>query len=224
MTTRGIGPVPSSAAGSVASSSPAPHRLAYEAVLARLHPTQMTVGYAEVLFKRQQWRALDERGQIAFVAAHPFPGVLGPKGRRFIVDHHHLARALLEEQVQLVLFAVVADFSALDKREFWTAMEYRQWVHAYDAEGRRHPYRDLPKSVAGLRDDPYRSLAAAVRINDGFPKEQTPFAEFLWADFFRRRISARLLANDPGAALSQALSLAHDQAARHLPGWTAESA
>jgi hypothetical protein len=203
--------------------SPQPMPLAYEAVLSQLHPTQMTVGYAEVLLKRQQWRALDERGKIAFIAGHALPGVLGPKGRRFIIDHHHLARALFKEHVELVLFKVLADFSALDRREFWTVMDYWQWVHAYDAEGRKHPYGDLPKSVSGLADDPYRSLAAAVRMAGAFPKEQTPFAEFLWADFFRRRISAKLLAKNPSAALSEALPLAHDQAARHLPGWTASS-
>jgi hypothetical protein len=106
----------------------------------------MTVGYAEVLLKRQQWRALDERGKISFLAGHALPGVFGPKGRRFIIDHHHLARALFKEHVELALFKVLADFSALDKREFWTVMDYRQWVHAYDAEGRKHPYGDLRKA------------------------------------------------------------------------------
>jgi hypothetical protein len=54
----------------------------------------------------------------------------------------------------------------------------------------------------------------------GVPKEQTPFAEFLWADFFRRRISAKLLAKDPAAALAEALQMVHDKSAEHLPGWT----
>ena len=58
-------------------SSPEPAPIANEAVLSQLQPTQMTVGYSEVLFKRQQWRALDERGKIAFIARHPLPGVRG---------------------------------------------------------------------------------------------------------------------------------------------------
>ena len=116
-----------------------------------------------------------------------FSGVLGPKRRRFIIDDHHLARALIEEQVQLVLFNVLADLSELDKREFWTVMDYRNLVHAYDSAGRKHPYRDLPKSVSGLADDPYRSLAAAVHMAGGFPNEEAAFVKFLPESVQRQR-------------------------------------
>jgi hypothetical protein len=188
--------------------------------ISQLHPTQMTVGYAEVLLKRQQWRTLHKSAKSIFIAQNPMPSVLGPKGLHFIVDHHHLARALLEEDVAMVQVTVLADLSALAKGEFWIVMNYRQWVHPYDSKGRRHPCGDLPKKVSGLRNDSYRSLAAAVRMAGGVPKEQTPFAEFLWADFFRRRISTKLLAKDPAAALAEALQMVHDKSAEHLPGWT----
>lgn len=58
----------------------------------------------------------------------------------------------------------------------------------------------------------------------GFPKEQTPFAEFLWADFFRRRVSAQLLRTEPDSALSEAMQMVHGKAAMHLPGWSGRSA
>ena len=190
-------------------------------LISELHPTQMTLGYAEVLLKREQWRALDVVGKRAFLVKHPMPAVLGPKGRHFIVDHHHLARALFEEDVTSVPVTVLADLSALDKNEFWNVMDFRQWVHPYDAKGRKHPCRAVQKKVSGLKNDSYRSLAAAVRMAGGVAKEQTPFVEFLWADFFRRRISAKLLKTDPDAALTGALQMVHDKAARHLPGWTA---
>jgi hypothetical protein len=202
-------------------SAPSPPR---EVPISALHPTQMTVGYAEVLLKRLQWRALDDAAKRAFILKNPMPSVLGPKGRHFIVDHHHLALALLEEEVTRVQVTVLADLSALDKDEFWKVMSFRQWVHPYDAKGRMRPCRALQKKVSGLRNDSYRSLAAAVRMTGGFSKEQTPFAEFLWADFFRRRIPADLLKSNPSAALTGALLLVHDKAARHLPGWTATSA
>lgn len=185
-----------------------------------LRPTQMTVGYSEVLLKRQQWRALDKRAQSRFIIEHPLPTVAGPKGRHYIIDHHHMGRALLEEKVVSLRVNVVGDLSALTKEEFWIVMDYRQWVHPYDAEGSKQPFRDLPKTLPGLTDDPYRSLAAAVRMAGGFPKEQTPFAEFLWADFFRRRVPAALLRMDPDSALSAAMRLVHDKAAMHLPGWS----
>ena len=192
-----------------------------EVLISELHPTQMTIGYAEVLLKRQQWRALDAGAKKAFLAKHPMPAVLGRKGRHFIVDHHHLARALFEEEVTSVPVTILADLSALDKDEFWNVMDYRQWVHPYDAKGRKHPCRAVQKEVSELQNDSYRSLAAAVRMAGGVAKEQTPFAEFLWADFFRRRISAKLLKLDPDTALTDAFLLVHDNAARHLPGWTA---
>ena len=68
-----------------------------EAALKALRPTQMTVGYSEVLLKRHQWRALDKGKQAKFIAEHLLPAVVGPKGKHYIVDHHRLGRALLDE-------------------------------------------------------------------------------------------------------------------------------
>jgi hypothetical protein len=195
-----------------------------EAALKSLRPTQMTVGYSEVLLKRQQWRALDKGKQAQFIAEHLLPAVVGPKGKHYVVDHHHLGRALLDEGVKTVHLVVWADLSALAKDEFWLVMEHRQWVHSYDATGRREPFSAIPKALESLTDDPYRSLAAAVRMAGGFPKEQTPFAEFLWADFFRRRVPAAQLRSDPDSALSAAMQVVHAKAAMHLPGWSGHSA
>ena len=57
-----------------------------------------------------------------------------------------------------------------------------------------------------LVDDPYRSVAAEVRERGGFAKESAPFEEFQWADFFRRRIPARLVKKDFDGALRDALT------------------
>ena len=195
-----------------------------EAALKSLRPTQMSVGYSEVLLKRQQWRALDKAKQAQFIADHLLPAVVGPKGKHYIVDHHHLGRALLDEGVKTAHLVVWADFSALAKDEFWLVMDHRQWVHSYDGRGRRKPFSAIPKALESLTDDPYRSLAAAVRMAGGFPKDQTPFAEFLWADFFRRRVPASLLRSDPDSALSAAMQVVHAKAAMHLPGWSGRSA
>lgn len=191
-----------------------------ETALRSLRPTQITVGYSEVLLKRQQWRALDKDKRAQFFANHMLPAVIGPKGKHYIIDHHHLGRALLEEGIITARLAVWADLSALAKDEFWLVMDHRQWVHSYDARGRREPFGAIPKSLKSLTDDPYRSLAAAVRMAGGFPKDQTPFAEFLWADFFRHRVPAAQLSSDPDSALAAALQLVHDTAAMHLPGWS----
>lgn len=47
----------------------------------------------------------------------------GPKGRSYVVDHHHLARALQEEDVKDVLTIAVADFSPLKEEAFWIALD-----------------------------------------------------------------------------------------------------
>ena len=53
----------------------------------------------------------------------------------------------------------------------------------------------------------------------GFAKDTTPFSEFLWADFLRRRIKPRLLETDFDAALEKALKIARSKDAAFLPGW-----
>lgn len=65
-----------------------------EAKLNELRPTQMTVGYDEVAFKRRNWNALTSEERSHFVCEHIFPAVLGPNGNYYILDGHHLGRAL----------------------------------------------------------------------------------------------------------------------------------
>jgi hypothetical protein len=70
-----------------------------------------------------------------------------------------------------------------------------------------------------LVDDPFRSLAGEVRRSGGFAKDTTPFSEFLWADFFRRRIKRKLVDDDFPSALVRASKLARSGEADYLPGW-----
>jgi hypothetical protein len=92
-------------------------------------------------------------------------------------------------------------------------------MHPFDDRGRRRPYADLPKSVADLVDDPFRSLAGELRRSGGFAKDTAPFSEFLWADFFRRRIKRKLVEDDFDHAVETALLLAKSEEADFLPGW-----
>jgi len=185
--------------------------------IASLRPTQMTVGYREVALKRTAWRAAGEHGP-EFLGRHMIPVVLGPRGRPWLIDHHHLALALHEEGQSHVLTSVVADLSHLKRAEFLTVMDNRSWLHPFDANGQRHPDHKLPKRIEKLADDPYRSLAGALRRAGGYAKSDAPFAEFLWADFLRRRVSPKKL-DDIDAATEAALKLARSRQATHLPGW-----
>lgn len=98
-------------------------------------------------------------------------------------------------------------------------MDHHGWAHPYDEEGVRRDYKAIPKTVADLKDDPFRSLAGELRRAGGFAKDTTPFSEFLWADFLRRRIKRSSVEKDMTAAMKQALILAKSPNANYLPGW-----
>ena len=184
-----------------------------------LRPTQITLGMREVAEKRRQWSRHLGEDAAAFFSRHVVPTVLGPKKRHYLIDHHHLVRAMQEEKVEEVMVSVEADLSRLGDYSFWVFLDDRSWCHSYDAEGRRRDFDAIPKSVAKMKDDRYRSLAGELRRAGGFAKEITPFSEFLWADFLRTRISPDVLARDFADALIQAMSLARSNDANYLPGW-----
>jgi hypothetical protein len=204
--------------------SPSRNPALERARLLRLRPTQISVGYAEVAEKARQWALLGKKQRKLELDHHVFPAVLGPAGDYFIVDHHHLGIALIDEGIKDVLVTILDDLSWLKPPVFWRTMEFRSWSHPYDNRGKRRDYCDMPRRLPQMVDDPYRSLAGMVRSAGGFAKEQAPFVEFLWADFFRPRISARLIKQEPKAAARLGLKLAQSVEARYLPGWTGKPA
>jgi hypothetical protein len=191
----------------------------HECAVDHLHPTQITVGMIEVHDKQKRVQALGHHERQEYLAEHPIPAVFGPEGKLYITDHHHLARALWEAKVETGIFWVEEDFSDLHHEAFWVEMDARRWVHPVDAAGKRLPPDALPKHINGLIDDPYRSLAGYVRNAGGFEKTPTAFAEFLWADFFRRHIRIGPTRGEFDVAVRAGLELAHGAAARHLPGY-----
>ena len=187
-----------------------------------LRPTQITVGMQEVAAKRKEWREREKKPDdraAAFLGRHMIPVVLGPKGRPYVTDHHHLARALHEERVPHVLTTVISDLSRLDLDAFWVVLDNRGWMHPFDDRGKRQGYKAIPKRIADLIDDPFRSLAGALRRAGGFAKDTTPFSEFLWADFLRRRLERRRVESRFDRAVVEALGLARGHEASYLPGW-----
>jgi hypothetical protein len=187
--------------------------------IADLRPTQITVGMREVAAKRKHWRDAGMKKAGKFLGKHMIPVILGPKKRHYIIDHHHLALALHDEGVKRVAVTVVANLSALEPDAFWTVLDNRSWMHPFDAKGERRHYRDIPKRVTDMVDDPFRSLAGELRRAGGFAKDTTPFSEFLWADFLRRRMKHKTVERDFDRAVEKALQLARSMEAGYLPGW-----
>ncbi len=191
---------------------------------ARLRPTQMTVGLAEVAIKRREWAALDKKERRAALQQQVFPAVLGLKQRYYIIDHHHLGLALIEEGVRHVWIAVQDDLSWLEPEIFWRVMEFRAWAHPFDVHGERRDCGEIPKDLTKLQDDPFRSLTNRVHEAGGFAKSAMPYAEFLWADFFRAHMRPVELRRRAPLAVGVGVKLARSSAARYLPGWAGPTA
>ncbi len=193
--------------------------LLYTVLIGDLRPTQATVGLREVERKRQQReRRLHKRGADA-KGHETVPTVLGPKGRHYLIDGHHLARALYDAGVKEVLTSVAADLSSLSKASFWGFLDNRAWCHPYDAAGKRRGFAVIPRTIEELADDPYRSLAGELRRAGGYAKDLAPFSEFLWADYLRTRVDVQIVQQDFEAAVLKAVKLAKSKEAEFLPGW-----
>jgi len=186
----------------------------------QLRPTQMTVGMREVQQKRKHFGEQESKKKLQeMIGKHMVPVVKGPDERFYVVDHHHLARALHDEGIKDILVTVIGDLTMVGKDAFWNVMDNKRWVYPFDAKGERRHFKDLPKSVTDLKDDPFRSLAGELRRAGGFAKDTTPFSEFLWADFLRRQLSRKLVEENFGRAMEKALELAKSDDAIYLPGW-----
>jgi hypothetical protein len=172
-----------------------------------LRPTQMTVGYREVAEKRRRWRAGLATGDDAF---HRLlvPVVIGPGGENYILDRHHALCALASDGGVNVQVSVVEDFRSFEWVGFWRTLDRRGWCRPRDAKGKRLDYSFIPTTIDGLADDPYRSLARALRRAGGYAKQKAPFSDFVWADYLRGRIPRALVDDDFPAALQAAQALA----------------
>src|SRR6201995_4081097 len=166
-----------------------------------LRPTQMTVGMREVKEKRQRFREKKGKKQSDMIGSHMIPVVRGPDERYYVVDHHHLARALHEEGIKNILVTVIGDLTMVERDAFWGVMDNKRWVYPYDVKGERRHFIELQKSIKDLKDDPYRSLAVELRRAGGISKDSTYFSEFLKADFLRRLIDRKTVEDHFSKAL-----------------------
>jgi hypothetical protein len=204
--------------------APRPLRGKAIAELARLRPTQLTLGYVHVRHKMEvTQRHADPEDRAAlrrFMRRHRIKTVAGPGGELYIVDHHHWARAWLDLGYQFAPVQVLQDFSRLEAAAFWKRMRRLGHVHPYDERGKLLGPRDLPSTVRSMRDDPYRSLAAFAREAGAYRKPGNAYGDFCWAGFLRERVEQDLASIAGfGLALAESIKLARSPRARRLPGY-----
>lgn len=186
-----------------------------------LHPTQSAVGMREVQMRIAKMKRWSAKRRERFMLEKTAPIVIGPGNEVYLLDRHHLARLLLESKIAPLMYAEIkGNWTALSESEFWAMMKQRQWVYLCDEAGR--PLNDpsqLPKRIMDLRDDPYRSLSWLVREQNGYRNVDAPFLEFLWANFFRSRVTIEPGKRGYGRALSAAMRICHSPEAKDLPGY-----
>jgi hypothetical protein len=200
----------------------APAPALVEANIKTLHPTQLAVGMQQVREKAARIGEKKKKKQKKYFEEHEVPVVVGPGGKHYLVDHHHLCVAALQINVHKVYIQVIEDWSADSPQEFWQKM-HPKYVWLHDATGKPLTLEEfpslLPEDVTGLKDDPYRSLAAIVRKAGGFNKDWMPFAEFHWANFFREHIPLADGSTITDADIGRAMQHSRIPTAAHLPGF-----
>lgn len=174
-----------------------------------LHPTQMTVGYREIANRRERRRAALAKGNDVFRSLS-VPVALGPSNKCYILDRHHELCVLAAEGITDVQVNVVEDLRRFEWVRFWRTLDRYGWCRPRDADGRRQDYSYIPTTIDALSDDPFRSLARALRRVGGYAKQTAPFSDFVWADFLRGRVPRTLVNDDFEAALQAALALSRN--------------
>ncbi|MHC2579673.1 hypothetical protein ACVMHR_004412 [Bradyrhizobium diazoefficiens] len=134
-----------------------------------LRPTQMTVGMREVKEKRKRWREHDSKKQADLLGKHMIPVVYGPDKRYYVIDHHHLGRALHDEGVKEVLVTVVGDLRMVEREAFWGVMDNKRWVYT------------IPRAKGG-RSATCRNQSP---ISGTIPSAASPASSAAWGDLPR---------------------------------------
>ena len=188
-----------------------------------LKPTQFSIGILEVESKYERLLKMSKSDRQKFAFTKEVPVVVSPWQMLYVLDHHHHIYSCWLAGVKFVNIKIAHDFSKkkMDFIQFWKKMGTINCAHLYDqfGDGPRNPVY-LPPDIRGMADDPYRSLAWVVRKQGGFIHTGTTFAEFHWANYFRKH---RLL-HETGRRglkdiLNQALLLSQSKPAKNLPGF-----
>jgi hypothetical protein len=208
--------------------------------LTQLRPLQGAVGEQEVRKKAEEIAEGPKKARSS-LESDPIRVIFGYGGHLYIVDHHHAAKAWVESadndkikkekwiensvcQVMNKTYGLPFDYAS--ENDFWKAMQYPASPHVWleNENGQKINPDQLPKTVADLPDDPYRTFARKVEKEGGFCKfsGSGDFLEFMWADAAFRN-NARFQSVDlmkkkvVQAGVKEAWDLKYKCA---VPGWT----
>ena len=190
-----------------------------------LHPTQRMIGFREVENKVKAFNQKSADNLVAELQDTNTVMIIGPGGIPYLTDGHHAVRALLESNQpnKNVYGIVVENWSDMAPADFWKKMVEQGDAYLFDSEHKIIDPANLPTSVSGCVDDPYRDLAASVCHAGGYAKDFKVFyQEFIWAHYLRPLVKWDNSSDaDFARAVTEATRLAHDPAASALPGYSA---
>lgn len=192
--------------------------------IADLHPTQLTLGFAEVEARKHKMAKLSEKELEGLLEKKAVPYVRGPGGVLYMVDHHHFCRIMLElGRSRVKLGECRKDWSDMALHPFWEKMERKGLCWPIDIDGNRRPCVKIPDHVRDLTDNPWRTLARGVR-DRAYRDDDTPFQEFMWGNYYRSFMTTRLLDADIALAEGLAIQVSRLDEAQDLPGYLGAAA
>lgn len=190
--------------------------------LDQLRPTQPGVGLLQVADESKKLAKLQARGDealTAYVVKKHIPVVIGPDGGFWLVDRHHLSRALWNNGVRQAPVSIAGRLENADT--FWQDMQARHWAWLRDERGNMVAPSSLPKRIGDVPDDPYRSLAGYAEDQGLFRKNgQVFFIEFAWARYLGEKLGWAPVTRDTlKQRLQEARQWACQPEAAGLPGY-----
>lgn len=187
--------------------------------ITQLHPTQGGVGQLQVDATARELADKSPDQLDKLMKKKEIPVVIAPDGGYWLVDRHHLTKALWQQGVKQARVKVIARLQ--DRTNFWSQMQNNHWAWLKDERGQPLTPEQLPKQIGELPDYPYRTLAGQLQDAGYFSKkDQVYFVEFAWASWLGQQmdwlpVNAANLAD----RLGQAKRLACSSKAEGLPGY-----
>jgi hypothetical protein len=190
-----------------------------ELSITQLHPTQGGVGQIQVDNTQAELAGKSAQQLDKLMKKKEIPVVIAPDGGYWLVDRHHLTKALWQQGVKQARVKVIGRLQ--DKTHFWSQMQNHHWAWLKDEKGQPLTPEQLPSQIGELPDYPYRTLAGLLQDAGYFSKQdQVYFVEFAWASWLGQQMDW-LPVNEANLAdrLAQAKRLACNDKAKALPGY-----
>lgn len=190
-----------------------------EAAIAELRPTQFGVGLLQVMHEKKKLAKESSSKLQKTVLRKRIAVVVGPDGQFWLVDRHHLSRALWELNERKAVVSIVGRVEKTDR--FWPTMVDSHWTWLYDERGKPRTPDELPRHIKDLPDYEYRSLAGFAEDEHLFTKSGPMFfIEFAWAQYFGEQLGwARVSEKTLEKRLDEARLVACLPSAASLPGY-----